>query len=91
MTPFSDLFFTSFLISSIVFALELALINNYYDNGRFVSLIYIPTWWMIMFAFSYFMRYTLTQFFVMQKEAEKTSESLTQVLENLPSAVLMLE
>jgi hypothetical protein len=44
-----------------------------------------------MFMVAYFMRRGLTQFFVMQKEAEKTRDSLTQILANLPDAVIMLE
>ena len=37
------------------------------------------------------MRRILTQFFVMQMEAEKSTKSLTQLIDNLPDAVLMLE
>ena len=33
----------------------------------------------------------LTQFFVTQKEAEKTQNAMTQILDNLPDAVLTFE
>ena len=56
-----------------------------------ISLIFIPMWWVLMFLATWFTRNTLTQFFVMQMEAEKTRDSLTQILDNLPDAVLMLE
>ena len=44
-----------------------------------------------MFLSAYFMRYWFTVFFVKQIEAEKTSDSLEKILDNLPDAVLMLE
>jgi nitrogen-specific signal transduction histidine kinase len=44
-----------------------------------------------MFFVAYFIRLVLTQFFVMQTGAEKTRDALTQVLDNLPDAVLMLD
>ena len=45
----------------------------------------------LMFLASYFIRRTLTEFFVTQKQAEKTQIALTQILDNMPDAVLMLE
>ena len=66
------------------------MINTYYDSVAW-SLFSIPMWWLLMFMVAYFMRRVLTQFFVMQNEAEQTRDSLTLVLENLPDAVLMLE
>ena len=44
-----------------------------------------------MFLSDYFLRYWFTTFFVKQIEAEKTSDSLDKILDNLPDAVLMLE
>jgi hypothetical protein len=44
-----------------------------------------------MFITTYFTRRVLTQFFVMQMEAENTTKAYTQLLDNLPDAVLMLE
>jgi len=46
---------------------------------------------MLMFLTSYSIRRVITQFFVMQMEAEKTRDSVTQILDNLPDAVIMLE
>lgn len=40
---------------------------------------------------TYFVRFVLTSFFVRQKEAEKTRDSLTKILANLPDAVLTFE
>ena len=91
MTPFCDKFFLTYCTSSIIFAVELVLIGHYYDSNDARSLIYIPMWWVLMFLSTYFTRNTLTQFFVMQMEAEKTRDALTQILDNLPDAVLMLE
>ena len=51
----------------------------------------VPLAWMIMFLQTYFIRYVFTWFFVMQSEAEKTNNALTQILDNLPDAVLMME
>ena len=45
----------------------------------------------MMFFSDYFLRYMFTVFFVKQIEAEKTSDSLDKILDNLPDAVLMLE
>jgi nitrogen-specific signal transduction histidine kinase len=44
-----------------------------------------------MFLLSYSIRRVMTQFFMMQMEAEKTRDSVTQILDNLPDAVIMLE
>ena len=51
----------------------------------------LPMWWMIIFCVVYFIRAVLIHFFVNQVEAEKTRDALTQILNNLPNAVLMLE
>ena len=45
----------------------------------------------MMFGVAYFVRRVLTQFFMMNMEAEKTRDALIQVLDNLPDAVLMLQ
>ena len=37
------------------------------------------------------MKRVLIQFFMLQSEAEKTRDALTEVLDNLPDAVLMFE
>ena len=91
LTPFCDKFLTVYIVSSLYFIIELILVTNYFDSDGLSHFIYIPMWLTLMFLQTYFVRYILTSFFVMQCEAEKTSSALTQVLENLPSAVLMLE
>ena len=37
------------------------------------------------------MRRVLTEFFVTQTQAEKTRDALTQILDNMPDGVLMLQ
>jgi len=51
----------------------------------------ILIWWLFMVSIVYFLRKVLTQFFLMHVEAEKTSNALVRILDNLPDAVLMLE
>jgi hypothetical protein len=90
MVPFCPDFFLTFTATSILFAVESTLINTYYDSMAW-ALFSVPMWWTLMFMVAYFMRRGLTQFFVMQTEAEKTRDLLTQILGNLPDAVIMLE
>jgi hypothetical protein len=69
------------------------MINKYYtlsEDQSVLGYVTIPTEWLVMFILTYFIRRTLTQFFVAQSQAEKTQEALTQILDNLPDAVLML-
>ena len=51
----------------------------------------LPMWWMAILCIVYFIRALLTKFFVTQVEAEKTRDAMTQIFNNLPNAVLMLE
>jgi hypothetical protein len=44
-----------------------------------------------MFLATYSLRRVLTKFFVTQAGAEKTRDAVTQILDNLPDAVLMFE
>jgi hypothetical protein len=44
-----------------------------------------------MFLATYSLRRVLTTFFVMKTGAEKTRDAVTQILDNLPDAVLMFE
>ena len=91
-TPYLDKFFTVFISSSIQFSIEVFLMNKYYNqNGVSFALFQIPQYLILMFLVAYFIRKTLTQFFVLQIEAEQTVGSLTQILDNLPDAVLMVE
>ena len=69
----------------------MVLINNYFEGDGVPSLIFIPTWWTLMFLVTYSNRRAMTTFFITQTEAEKTRDALTQVLDNLPDAVLMME
>ena len=55
------------------------------------SFVVVPLFTMLMFLTSYSIRRAFIQFFVMQMEAEKTLDSVTQILDNLPDAVIMLE
>jgi hypothetical protein len=59
------------------------------DNARVIMQIMMNA--ILMFMAVYFIRATLTKFFVMQTEAERTNQALTQVLDNLPDAVLMMD
>ena len=90
MVPFCPDFFLTFTATSLFFAVESTMINAYYDNIAW-AFFSVPMWWTLMFMVAYLIRRGLTQFFVMQKEAEKTRDSLTQILANLPDAVIMLE
>ena len=45
----------------------------------------------MMFLGTYSIRRVLTKFFVTQTGAEKTRDALTQILDNMPDAVLMFE
>jgi hypothetical protein len=51
----------------------------------------IPMWWAIVLYSVYFTKNVLIHFFVKNVEAEKTRDSLTQILDNMPDAVLILE
>jgi hypothetical protein len=63
-----------------------------YDNNDSAGQLFeIPVWIILMLVQTYFVRYTLTSFFVLQNKAEKTRDALIQILDNLPDAVLMLE
>ena len=48
-------------------------------------------WFSYMFVQAYFIRRVLIKFFLMQVEAEKNKDALTQLLDDLPDAVLVLE
>lgn len=60
ITPFCEWYFTTYLVSSTYFAIEMGLINRYYTSDEVVSLIYIPMWWMLMFLQTYFIRSIMT-------------------------------
>jgi len=91
-TPFVSKYFSMLILSSACFAVEMVLINKYYDSDNTtISLVYIPMWWTLMLTQTYFNRSVMTKFFVMQTEAESTRDALTQILDNLPDAVLTLE
>jgi hypothetical protein len=90
LVPFCPDFFLTFTATNFLFAVESTMINIYYDNWAWAPFS-VSMWWTLMFMVAYFMRRGLTEFFVMQTEAEKTRDSLTQILENLPDAVIMLE
>ena len=94
ITPFSDQFFSTFIISSVYFAIESSLINRYfYASSEYYSMTttMVMNWCFSMLLQTYYLRRVLTQFFVLQTEAEKTSKTLTEILDNLPDAVLMFE
>jgi len=67
------------------------MLKRYDNNDSAGQLFEIPVWIILMLVQTYFVRYTLTSFFVLQNEAEKTRDALIQILDNLPDAVLMLE
>ena len=64
LTPFCSKYFTTHILSSMYFGIEMVLINKYYTSDESVSLIYIPMWWIIMPFQTYFIRNVMTQFFV---------------------------
>ena len=62
-----------------------------FENGGFYYHAQIPMYCMMMLTSTYFMKWVLIKCFMMQSKAEKTSDALTQVLDNLPDGVLMFE
>ena len=94
ITPFSDAFFTMVIISSIIFIVEYSFMNWYYfseEEYYLKRIVFATVWITATFLQAYQSRRVLVQFFVTQTEAEKTSQTLTQILDNLPDAVLMFE
>jgi hypothetical protein len=91
LTPFADNYFVAFVLSSGFFAIEFTLMNEIHGDESQFSLVTVPMWLFLMFHSTYYLRHTLTKFFLMQTEAEKTRDALIQILDNLPDAVLMLE
>ena len=93
-TPFCDQYFITFIADAVCFAAEFSLINQYYiEEKNWINRVLITIVVRSTFSFllTYFIRRDLTETFVLQKEAEKTRDALTKVLDNLPDAVLMLE
>ena len=94
-TPFSDYYFTTFILTSLFFTVELLGVNQYIDEAKAHTgipiFLIIVTWSILMFLATYSLRSVLTEFFVTKKGAEKTRDALTQTLDNLPDAVLMYE
>jgi len=95
LTPFSEYYFTTFILTSIFFTVELFGISQYIDGANAQSgqpsLLIVTFWTVLMFLATYSLRSILTEFFVTKKGAEKTRDALTQTLDNLPDAVLMYE
>ena len=89
MIPFSELFWPNFAVYTGCFTVEMSVAN--FKNASFVYYISLPIYWMMMLVCTYFMKRILIQFFLLQSAAEKTSAALTEVLDNLPDAVLMFE
>jgi succinate dehydrogenase/fumarate reductase cytochrome b subunit len=95
LTPFSEYYFTTFILTSIFFTVEVLGISQYIDGANAQSgqplLLIIIIWVVLMFLATYSVRHVLTEFYVTKKGAEKTRDALTQTLDNLPDAVLMFE
>jgi len=92
VTPFSDLWMADFVVSSVGFTTNFIHIRRFFNESEGALVPFeIMMWWFFIFGAVYFLRKVLTQFFLMHVEAEKTSNALTQILDNLPEAVLMLE
>ena len=89
--PFQDNYFFALITFSVYYAVEILMLKRYDSNDSAGQLQEIPVWMTLILVQTYFVRYTLTKFFVLQKDAEKTRDSLIQILDNLPDAVLMLE
>lgn len=67
-------------------------ITRYYSTDvKFLLPFQLPMYIIMMVLVAYFVRKVLTQFFVLEMDAQKTTDSLSQILDNLPDAVLMLE
>lgn len=90
LTPLLSNYFLVFISLSLLFGIETTLINIVYDE-KWWSFFVVIQWVTLMFLSSYSFRRVLTQFFLLQTEAEKTRDSLTQILNNLPDAVIMIE
>ena len=91
LTPLQDRYFLTLISTSIYYAVEVLMLKVYDKNESAGQLIEIPVWITLILVQTYYIRYTLTSFFVLQKAAEKTRDALIQILDNLPDAVLMLE
>ena len=61
------------------------------EQADFAFYATLPVYWMIILISTYFIKRVLIICFMMQIEAEKTGDALTQVLDNLPDGVLMFE
>jgi hypothetical protein len=59
-TPFLDKFFTGFIAISLEFAVELIVIDRYYDTVESWAIVSVIMWWFLMFTVAYFIRRTLT-------------------------------
>jgi len=66
VTPFCDKYFLTFVVSSVIFGVEYAQINKYFDAPDMSTLINVPMWIILLLFNSYFMRSVLTEFFVTQ-------------------------
>ena len=94
LIPFCDHFISTYALSSACYAAEYAVISKYIYNSSDYYISSLITWTLLclfMLIQTYFIRHVLIKFFVLQTEAEMTSETLTQILDNLPDAVMMFE
>jgi len=92
VTPFNNNWIADFLVASIGFTTNMLHISRHVMKGEDALLICeIPMWWAVVLFGVYFSKNVLILFFVKNLEAEKTRDSLTQILDNMPDAVLILE
>jgi len=92
VTPFCDYWLVDFIVSTFGFTTTFIHCIYYGMEGEgALAILEIPMWWSVIFFAIYFTRHVLTEFFLMHVEAENTRDTLTQILDNLPDAVLMLE
>ena len=92
MTPFNKDWIADFLVSSIGFTSNMLHVSHHVMKGEDSLLFFeIPMWYAVVGFGVYFTKNILIHFYVKNVEAEKTRDSLTQILDNMPDAVLILE
>lgn len=79
--PYSDHFFVTYVITTILFGVQYAIISKYYwvpgSEYYIKTVTYGAIWIVTMFVMTYSTRRVLMRFFASQIEAEKTSNTLT--------------
>jgi hypothetical protein len=78
VTPFCDYVLVDYVLASIGFTTMFVHCCSVGKGGVIAALlIEIPMWWTVVLFAVYFARHTLTQFFIMHVDSEKTRDTLT--------------